>query len=111
MNCLRWIKKGPMLIALLGMIFLGADPARAQEAKTSGEARNVTLTPFQAREPLALQAILSDQADSADLSTYRHWIARLQGPADDLLGATLQPVGDTLQAQLGIPAGQGLVVE
>jgi C-terminal processing protease CtpA/Prc len=38
-------------------------------------------------------------------------IAAFQGSVDDLLGATLQPVGDTLRTQLDIPAGQGLVVE
>jgi C-terminal processing protease CtpA/Prc len=35
----------------------------------------------------------------------------VQGPGDDLLGATLQPVGDTLREQLAIKAGQGLVIE
>jgi C-terminal processing protease CtpA/Prc len=111
MEYLRRIKKGAIL-AVIGTTFFGAYSARAQEAKTSGDAKNLTVTPVQSREPLALQAIFSNQADPEDLSAYRHWtIARLQGPADDLLGATMQPVGDTLQAQLGIPAGQGLVVE
>ena len=112
MNRLRWIKKGPMLIALLGLLFLGADPARAQEAKSSGEARNVTLTPFQAREPLGVRVTLDDQPDVANLSALGGWsIARFRDTVDDLLGANLQPVGDTLRTQLGIPAGQGLVVE
>ena len=65
MTRLRWIKKGPMLIALLGLLFLGADPARAQEAKTSGEARNLTVTPLQAREPLGVRVTLDDQPDAA----------------------------------------------
>jgi membrane-associated protease RseP (regulator of RpoE activity) len=37
-------------------------------------------------------------------------IARLVDPADETLGATLQPVGPALRAQLRIPAGQGLLV-
>jgi C-terminal processing protease CtpA/Prc len=34
----------------------------------------------------------------------------LRDPADELFGATLSSVGDAARAQLGIPAGQGLIV-
>jgi membrane-associated protease RseP (regulator of RpoE activity) len=37
-------------------------------------------------------------------------LARLVNAADEILGATIQPVGDSLRAQLEIPAGQGLLV-
>jgi serine protease Do len=40
----------------------------------------------------------------------RPYLAVFHDPADEVLGATLQPVSDSLRAQLGIPAGQGLVV-
>jgi C-terminal processing protease CtpA/Prc len=45
------------------------------------------------------------------LSRKEQSLVAFQGPGDDLLGATLQPVGDTLREQLAIKAGQGLVVE
>jgi serine protease Do len=38
------------------------------------------------------------------------YLAVFHDQADEVLGATLQPVSDSLRAQLGIPAGQGLVV-
>jgi serine protease Do len=36
--------------------------------------------------------------------------AKLRDPTDEMLGATLQPIDDTLRAQLGIPPGQGLLI-
>jgi membrane-associated protease RseP (regulator of RpoE activity) len=36
--------------------------------------------------------------------------AKVLDPGDEMLGATLQPVGDALRAQLDIPAGQGLLI-
>jgi hypothetical protein len=38
------------------------------------------------------------------------FVARIHDQADELLGATLQPVSDALRTQLNIPAGQGLLV-
>jgi serine protease Do len=45
-----------------------------------------------------------------DLRVDRAFLAVFRDPADAALGATLEPVGDALRAQLGIPGGQGLVV-
>jgi serine protease Do len=38
------------------------------------------------------------------------FLAVFHDPADAALGATLEPIGDAVRAQLGIPGGQGLVV-
>ena len=40
----------------------------------------------------------------------RLFLARLIEQGDGIFGATLQPVGDVLRAQLNLPAGQGLLV-
>jgi serine protease Do len=45
-----------------------------------------------------------------DLSIDQSFVAVILDPADAALGATLEPASDSLRAQLGIPAGQGLVV-
>jgi membrane-associated protease RseP (regulator of RpoE activity) len=91
------------------MIFVGAHFTRAQEAKI--EAKTA-----QPQEPVWVRATLDDhdQHEDVNVSVLKDWnwsIARLRDTADDMLGATLQPVGDTLRTQLGIPAGEGLVVE
>ena len=100
MNCFRWFNKGPMLIALLGMTFLGAYRAQAQEAKPIA-------APVQAEDPFAVPERFARYDGLVD--GYR--IAGLWDSADDMLGANLQPVGEALRAQLDLPAGQGLVVE
>jgi serine protease Do len=104
MNCHHSFKKCPMLIALLGTIFLGACSAQAQEVKPTASA------PVQSQDPFAVSVTL-DQAAASNQPAWNWTIARLWDSADDLLGANLQPVGDTLRAQLNIPAGEGLVVE
>src|SRR5690242_19944540 len=105
MNSFRGFKHVPMLVALLGIMFLGLDPAQAQDA-------NFQAAPVQSQNVLSAPLNYDQPADPATLSAFINWnIARLQGPADDLLGATLQPVGDALRTQLDIPSGQGLVVE
>jgi hypothetical protein len=38
------------------------------------------------------------------------WTLAIRDPADEALGATLEPAGDSLRAQLGLPTGQGVVV-
>src|SRR5712664_1602383 len=106
MNCLRWFNKGAMVAALLGTTFLGAFPARAQEAKTWREMK-IEAKPDQEQGRLWLRPTIEDQADF--LGSWS--IARFRETADDMFGANLQPIGDTLRAQLSISAGQGLVVE
>jgi serine protease Do len=96
MNSFRWTKKGLRLVALLGMIFIGAYPTRAQEATT-------------------LKAVIQAVPDQAQTVLQANpevdWLFALRDTADDMLGANLQPVGDALRAQIDIPSGQGLVVE
>jgi membrane-associated protease RseP (regulator of RpoE activity) len=105
MNGLRWFKKGPILLVLLAMIFLGGTAAPAQDA-------NLPVTPAQPQDPLSMPGNVYNQTELSNLSALRDWrIAAVWDTADDMLGATLQPVGEALRTQLGIPAGQGLVVE
>jgi C-terminal processing protease CtpA/Prc len=93
MNRFRWIKESLMLVALLGTMFLVAYRAPAQEQAV------IQASPDQA------QTILQAGPEG------KWMMARLQDTADDMLGANLQPVGDALRTQLGIPAGEGLVIE
>jgi membrane-associated protease RseP (regulator of RpoE activity) len=103
MNYSQWCKQGGVLAALAVTALLAAAPARAQNpaVPAAGADRN---------RPLAIDVDQVGLPDKivADLNDVL--VARLHDPADELLGATLRPVGDTLRAQLGIPAGRGLLV-
>jgi len=110
MNCFCWVKKGAIL-AVIGTTFLGADAAGAQEAKTWREMksrRRLTKpkTFFGRRRP-------STTSSTQRPVPYRHLDdCQAPRPADDLLGATMQPVGRRIAGRSSdIPAGQGLVVE
>src|SRR5438309_672556 len=114
MNCLRW-NKGSMLVFVYGMILLGACVAQAQEAKRSGQVKNLNeAAPSQAQEPFSVRLNLDDQHEDVNVSVLKDWnmrIARFRDTADDMLGAPQLPVGDSLRTQLVIPDRQGLVVE
>jgi C-terminal processing protease CtpA/Prc len=99
MNRFRWIKESLMLVALLGTMFLSAYRAPAQEQAV------IQASPVQSQEPFSVRFNVDDRAVVSNRSLW------LWDTADDMLGANLQPVGDTLRTQLGIPAGEGLVVE
>jgi len=58
----------------------------------------------------ALQTVLTRDPESAGPLLARVLVSQVVDPADEMLGATLQSVGDVLRAQLDIPAGQGLLV-
>jgi S1-C subfamily serine protease len=47
---------------------------------------------------------------SAEQWSNAFWTMAIRDPADEALGATLEPAADSLRAQLGIPKDQGVVV-
>src|SRR5262245_977244 len=74
-------------------------------SKSSGLVEVLTIAVFFA--PQAVRAQTEEiQKDIAE----RLFLARLIEQGDGILGATLQPVGDVLRAQLNLPPGQGLLV-
>jgi membrane-associated protease RseP (regulator of RpoE activity) len=106
MNHFRCNRNLGMLAALVGTMFLATYQVRAQNPGTPKT--DFEVVAGQAQDPLSRWMIAG-----ADLTP--NWekdflVAELQNPMDELLGATLQPVGDTLRAQVDIPAGQGLLV-
>jgi membrane-associated protease RseP (regulator of RpoE activity) len=104
MNRLCCYQRIPLIVGPLGIVFLSACFASAQEAKTFRD----LVTPVQAQESAYVQAALDE---GANLSALKNWAIAFWDSADDMLGANLQPVGDALRTQLDIQAGQGLVVE
>jgi C-terminal processing protease CtpA/Prc len=99
MNGSRRSWLGGVLAALMVTTLLTAGAARAQD-------RDIPLT-------VKISDINADDANLkgkivADLDDLV--VATIHELADEMLGATLRPVGDTLREQLGIPAGQGLLV-
>lgn len=51
-----------------------------------------------------------DLSESQARNVAEFLVGQLSDPMGELLGATLQPVGETLRAQLDLPKGQGLLV-
>src|SRR5262249_4482623 len=66
--------------------------------------------PGDRRPTLALSGQLVELDVDGDGLLSEVVVARVQDPADEVLGATLQPAGDALRAQLAPPPGQGLLV-
>jgi C-terminal processing protease CtpA/Prc len=99
----RWSRKVLLLTALIGTTLLAAYPVPAQDpAASKPDSQGV-------RERALFR--LTEIADFDRDGFPDKWVvASLRDPADELLGATLQPVTDALRAQLEIPAGQGLLV-
>src|SRR5262249_51279911 len=96
-----------------------AHPVRAQDKQAP--APKVDVVPGQVRnrqtvvdyDGTQLRAVLgADEAleGTAVSALGDVLVGRLHDPTDEMLGATLQPVNDVLRAQLGIPAGRGLLV-
>jgi membrane-associated protease RseP (regulator of RpoE activity) len=79
----------------------------------------------QAQDPATQQALQFDPATQQALQFLGHAqapdnvvnvaldrmvLAKFKDSLDEMLGATLEPVGETLRTQLAIPAGQGLLI-
>jgi serine protease Do len=85
-------------------------PVRAQAPPASGP--KALIPPSPARRA-ATEAVLNDLTVLDQLDHFRKaevLLANVLDPTRELLGATLQPIGPTLRAQLGLPAGPGLLV-
>jgi C-terminal processing protease CtpA/Prc len=98
----------PVFVSLVATTLLTPGPAPAQNV-TPPKAASRFPPKAQYQPPQAQYQIVTD-ADSSTNLVNEVLVGGLKEPADELLGATLQPVGDTLRAQLAIPAGQGLLV-
>jgi C-terminal processing protease CtpA/Prc len=97
MNGSHGRRNGAMSIALMAAWLLVACPLGAQNSTP----------PAKSAVPARVQALNEVLAvDNAE----GNLVWSLHDQADNLLGAALQPVGDTLRSQLDIPAGQGLLV-
>jgi serine protease Do len=120
MNGSHWSRNGLVLVCLIGITMIPGRPAGAQ---TPGQ--HAGQVPVQAYPlPPAARPTLPILPPRAGLTPYRgvagggggaggtydYVYAAVHDQGDELLGATLQPVGETLRAHLDIPAGQGLLV-
>jgi C-terminal processing protease CtpA/Prc len=84
----------PILVLAMAAVFVLAASVHAQN---------------QPQPKSSIQGAPGQPADS--LSTLEDLVlGSFFAPNDELLGATLQPVGEALRAQLGLAAGQGLLV-
>jgi membrane-associated protease RseP (regulator of RpoE activity) len=90
------------LAALVGAALLAVHPARAQERPASDRDRAGILYDILVNDGRRgeLPGVVDNLA----------WIAAYHDQADDPFGATFQPVGDALRAQLGLREGEGLLV-
>jgi serine protease Do len=117
MNSSHWSKKAAALAALMGTTLLPAYPIQAQNPVTlttdteGGPGRPLSRGPLALvqRAP-GLELGLDQLRKTWGVADSNTFVVTFQDPADEMLGATLQPVGDTLRAQLAIPPGQGLLV-
>ena len=132
MTQIRWNWRAPALALLIGTMLVAGNPVRAQ-SDTTGKAAitaRVRLSaddnakggkPSQVQQGinsrLPLRATFADLDNDGKLDVFSPnqngvlaFIASFRDSADETLGATLQPVSESLRAQLNIPAGQGLLV-
>jgi membrane-associated protease RseP (regulator of RpoE activity) len=103
MKCFRHNRTCSLFVALITTAALvAAQPGRAQNPAT----------PKDDKETLQrLETILVREGERVKAGdVLKEVLVGVQDPADEMLGATLKSVGDTLRAQLRIPAGQGLLV-
>jgi membrane-associated protease RseP (regulator of RpoE activity) len=98
-------RQGAVFAAFIGSMLLPVCSVRAQNPDTP--TNKPAALAVQRLNPVSTVAFDSDGATLTDVANV---VAAFRDPLDELLGATLQPVGDTLRAQLDLPAGQGLLV-
>src|SRR3954468_7632634 len=96
MSIFQASKCGVRLAVLMGAVLFTAYPLWAQ----------TPMLPRPAPPPVRTAVDLD-----GDLTAWQNvLVARVIDQADELLGATLQPISDALRAQLALPAGEGLLV-
>src|SRR5262249_17742200 len=116
MNRSRSSQRGPLLALLIGTTLLAASLVQAQDNPLRTK-KVVALTQSPKAEPakpgdveeIAIQALVDvDTSYNKNVTDFlnRLIVAQVHDQADEPLGATLQPVGAALRAQLEIPAGQ-----
>jgi C-terminal processing protease CtpA/Prc len=98
-------RSATVLAVLVGTTLLMAGSVRAQDSTTP---RTIAVTVGQL--PRDDEAKSGKQPLAVDLTTEGYITKLFVDQADETLGATLQPIGDVLRAQLDIPTGQGLLV-
>jgi serine protease Do len=108
-------KGGNVLAILAGTVLLAASPGRAVAQAPAGDvlnkARPTQTTEYQDEyRKAAFNALAVQRADATNFAGVVNEVFAFREQGDELLGATLQPVGDALRAQLDIAAGQGLLV-
>jgi C-terminal processing protease CtpA/Prc len=110
MKVSRWFIKTAGTALVMGTALFASGVAHAQTDQTKFDAvgflQRVQAGPAD-NKPLT--AVLDRPTDLAT-SLNQVLVARFKDPADEMLGATLEPVGDTLRAQLAIPEGQGVLI-
>jgi serine protease Do len=96
------------LAALAGPLVFSPAPSRAQvpaaDSHPAAKAENLYRVLIDKQDPFGTDAKRPPGNDNVFMVT------ALLDPADEALGATIEPVGDELRAQLGLPEGQGLLV-
>jgi serine protease Do len=95
---IRFNSRGLVLALLIGTAFLVVSPVRAQNDKARRSAYE------------SLGGAAGDNQAAKSAARVLDYEVSLEVQADEPHGATLQPVGDALRAQLGLPTGQGLLV-
>ncbi|HLJ95650.1 MAG TPA: PDZ domain-containing protein [Gemmataceae bacterium] len=121
MNYADWSKKA-MVLAVLVAARLGTVPQVQAQNDNKPNTNNSSQLKEQAKVLLDLDGsvgrvkqhqyspLVLDTPAEAQAPYLNQLLFTVRDPADELLGATLQPIDDTMRAQLDIPAGQGLLV-
>ena len=103
-----WVKTKLTLVLLLGIALMESCPVQAQETTP----KKTILV--QAVDIGTGKTILAETVDRLALDEVAVWYDPLtlayRSPIDEMLGATLTPLGDAVRTQLAIPSGQGLLV-
>src|SRR4051812_14540351 len=111
MNDSRLSRRRSPFVALIGMGLLMVYPVHAQNPPTNLEKNDKPVRVKTANVLLDADATASRLLADVEATYLNELVlARVHDAADATLGATLQPVGDALRAQLDLPVGQGLVV-
>ncbi len=122
MNYADWSKKATV-IAVLVAAGLGVVPQVQAQNDNKPNTNDISQLKEQAKVLLDLNAEvgrikprqnaplgLNTLVEAYQAPKWDQVLLTVRDPADELLGATLQPIDDTMRSQLDIPAGQGLLI-